>query len=236
MIKSVKKKDLDCAFSIKSSEDGIYEVGIHVSDVAHFVRLNTPLDREARERCCSVDLVDRHVSILPSDFTKRHCSFELEQEKIAFSVLCRLTDKGVLLHAWVGKSIIQVKEHVDPKQLTNEAKQLLKICQTIQANRFSKLNGLSLARSYMTFELAESGYTKEIHRVDQTDHDVLLQELLILANMEVGQKICCRFPDQALLYRQDAPKLSKLVRDKIIMFIYLFGMLTLFIDYDSRLL
>jgi exoribonuclease R len=211
-------EDLDNAFSITNTEKGIYEIGIHVTDVSHFIRENTPLEREARERSCAVQLVDKMIAILPTSFTESHCSLGVtNKDRLAFSVLCRFTENGVLLHAWLGKTIIQSFGHVqlplnDTKNpFHSDAKTILKICQRLQSNRLLKLQGASLAKSIEIFQLGESGYPEQVERINQTDKDVLLQELLIVANIEVAQKICSRFPDQALLYRQDDPKMSKLV-------------------------
>lgn len=221
------QRQIDYAFSFSDAEKGVFEVGIHVTDVAHFIRENTSLDREARERSCAVSLVDKEIPILPVDFTESHCSLSVsDEQRLAFSVLCRFTENGVLLHAWVGKTIIQIAGHVNLSHLLNDnddeeeeaerplekdARNMFKICRKLQLNRLRNLEGASLAKSVQKFTLGESGYPEEVERVHQTDRDVLLQELLIIANIEVGQKIASRFPDQALLYRQDAPKLSKLV-------------------------
>ncbi|GAA5806252.1 hypothetical protein HPULCUR_011783 [Helicostylum pulchrum] len=209
--------DLDTAYSVTNTEKGIFEIGVHVTDVSNYVRLNTPLDREARERSCSVNLVDRRVSILPRLFTESCCSLGVENhDRLAFSVLCRFTENGVLLHSWIGKTVIKSKGHVNVSSaqqsnpLKEDADTILSICQKLQHNRLHKLNGQSLAKSYEIFKITESGYPEEISRINQTDKDVLLQELSIVANIEVAQKISSRFPDQALLYRQDEPKLSKL--------------------------
>lgn len=220
------QRQMDYAFSFSDAEKGVFEVGIHVTDVAHFIRENTSLDREARERSCAVSLVDKEIPILPVDFTESHCSLGVsdKQQRLAFSVLCRFTENGVLLHAWVGKTVIQTTGHVNLSHLLNDdeeedeeerplekdAKSIFKICRKLQLNRLRHLEGASLAKSVQKFTLGESGYPEEVERVHQTDRDVLLQELLIIANIEVGQKIASRFPDQALLYRQDVPKLSKL--------------------------
>lgn len=214
--------DLDNAFSVTSTEKGIFEIGIHVTDVSNYVRVNTSLDRESRERSCSVNLVDNKIAILPPSFTESHCSLGVDQERLTFSVLCRFTENGVLLHAWIGKTIIKSKGHIylSSKQqstkdngdsLKADSQIILKICQKLQDNRLQKLNGASLSKTFPVFKMADSGYPEEIDRFDGTDQDVLIQELLIVANIEVAQKISNRFPDQALLYRQDVPKLSKLV-------------------------
>ncbi|KAK4521653.1 uncharacterized protein ATC70_004184 [Mucor velutinosus] len=206
-------QDLDYAFSVtpaESVEKGIYEVGIHVSDVAAYVVPNTPLDREARERCCAVSLVDKKIPILPESFMKAHCRFDVGKQRLAYSVMCRFTENGVLLHAWIGKTVVKTKQHVDVNHLTTDASTLLKLCKKLQHNRLHKLGGVSLAHAFEKFTLADSGYPQDIERIHQTEQDVLIQELLILANIEVAQKVSTRFPDQALLCRQAPTNMSKL--------------------------
>ncbi|KAL0136098.1 hypothetical protein V8B55DRAFT_1553073 [Mucor lusitanicus] len=206
-------QDLDCAFSVSPAESvgkGIYEVGIHVPDVAAYVAANTPLDREARERCCAVHVVDKKIPILPESFIQSHCRFDVGKQRLAYSVICRFTENGVLLHAWIGKTLVKTKQHVDINSLTKGASHMLKLCKKLQHNRLHELDGVSLAHACESFTLADSGYPQDIQCIHQTDQDVLLQELLILANIEVAQKISTRFPDQALLYRQAPANMSKL--------------------------
>ncbi|GAN04665.1 RNB-domain-containing protein [Mucor ambiguus] len=206
-------QDLGCAFSVTpadSAEKGIYEVGIHVPDVAAYVVANTPLDREVRERCCAVNLVDKKIPILPESFIKSHCRFDIGKQRLAYSVMCRFTENGVLLHAWIGKTLVKTKLHVDTNHLTSDASAMLKLCKKLQQNRLHKLEGVSLAHPLELFTLADSGYPQDITRVHQTEQEVLMQELLILANTEVAQKISTRFPDQALLYRQAPANMSNL--------------------------
>ncbi|KAI8378378.1 hypothetical protein BD560DRAFT_421976 [Blakeslea trispora] len=203
-------QDMDHAFSITTDEKGMYEVGIHVADVSRYVHTNTPLDREARERSCAVQLADKKkIPILPLDFLSSHCSLDVDKERLAYTVMCRFTEAGILLHAWIGHTIVKVKSHVG-NTLTKEAKALLHLCRKLQKIRLEKSEGMHLTKPVLLFELADSGYPEQVYRYDQSDEDVLIQELLIIANMEVGRKISCRFPDQALLYRQELPKLSKL--------------------------
>lgn len=199
-------------------EKATFEIGIHVTDVAHYVREKTTLDKVARERSYAIELVEQTIPILPSNFLESHCYLLPNRERLAFSILCRFTENGTLLHAWVGRSIVRSKGHIkhvdtggEKSEIESDASILLNLCRKLQRNRMEHEHGLSLAKHYVAFKLGKSGYPEEITRMDEADEDVLMNELLIIANIEVGQKISSRFPDQALLYRQEQPKMSAFV-------------------------
>ncbi|CEG64521.1 hypothetical protein RMATCC62417_01478 [Rhizopus microsporus] len=188
------EKGAEVAFSVSVPEKATFEIGIHVTDVAHYVREKTTLDKAARERSYAIELVEQTIPILPSNFLESHCYLLPNRERLAFSILCRFTENGTLLHAWVGRSIVRSKGHIkhvdtdgEKSEIESDASILLDLC---------------------PFKLGKSGYPEEITRIDEADEDVLMNELLIIANIEVGQKISSRFPDQALLYRQEQPKMS----------------------------
>ena len=58
-------KDFDDALSIRKLDNGLWEVGVHIADVTHYVRPGTIIDKEGQERATSVYLVDRTVPMLP---------------------------------------------------------------------------------------------------------------------------------------------------------------------------
>ncbi|KAF7728751.1 hypothetical protein EC973_005589 [Apophysomyces ossiformis] len=168
--------DLEHAFSIQTVEKGdVYELGIHVADIAYYVHLNTHIDREARERAAAVTLVEKTIPMLPSSFAKT-------------------------------RGLTVGQDSTDPTFKT-----LLAVCRLLQVHRTND-GGLVLMNPSQHFLLGESGYPESLTHTDYADSDVnvLLQEPLILANKEVGQKICSKFPEHALLCRQEAPKASHL--------------------------
>ena len=63
-------KDFDDALSFKILDNGLYEIGIHIADVSHYLQEGTVLDDEAFERATSVYLVDRVVPMLPEVLSK----------------------------------------------------------------------------------------------------------------------------------------------------------------------
>ncbi|KAI9260737.1 hypothetical protein BDA99DRAFT_513059 [Phascolomyces articulosus] len=201
---------LDHGFSIQviKPEGGeeVYEIGIHTVDLASLIRPSTLLDREARDRAVTVQLVERQVPMLPLTFTSAHAELTPGKERSALSVICKMTCSGKPIHTWIGKSFIKSNEHLETEQVP---KDMLDACKVLQTQRFNR-GGSSLATSYQHFEQSDStgGYPHAISRIQRKDNDpfILLKEVMILAGQEVGQKITSRFPENALLYRQ--PKQS----------------------------
>lgn len=100
-------KDLDDALSVKLNEDGTYDVGVHIADVSHFVKPNTALDRDARKRATSVYLVQRAVPMLPPTLCEELCSLVPGQERLAMSVIFKMTKEAKIIDKWFGKTIIK---------------------------------------------------------------------------------------------------------------------------------
>ena len=84
-------KDFDDALSVKKLEDGLYEIGIHIADVSHFVTSNTKLDKEAVKRALSVYLVDRTIPMLPEVLSNDLCSLNPNEDKYTFSAIFTMT-------------------------------------------------------------------------------------------------------------------------------------------------
>jgi len=87
-------KDFDDAVSLTRSEDGEYTLGVHIADVAHYVRPGSALDQEARQRGNSVYLVDRVITMLPRHVTTRVCSLVPEADRLTHSVVIKFDRSG----------------------------------------------------------------------------------------------------------------------------------------------
>lgn len=92
-------KDFDDALSIRRTEDGQWEVGVHIADVSHYVKEGDIIDKEAVKRATSVYLVDRTVPMLPERLCNFICSLRPDEEKLAYSVIFRMNDKAEV-SAW----------------------------------------------------------------------------------------------------------------------------------------
>src|SRR6201996_6437573 len=83
-------KDFDDALSFKKLDNGNYEVGIHISDVSHYIQPDSALDKEALERGTSVYLVDRVIPMLPERLSNGLCSLRPNEDKLCFAAVFEL--------------------------------------------------------------------------------------------------------------------------------------------------
>jgi protein SSD1 len=94
--------------SVKLNEDGTYDIGVHIADVSHFVKPNSPLDRDAKKRATSVYLVQRAVPMLPPALSEEMCSLKPGQDRLTFSVIFTVTKEAKFVSKWFGKTIIRL--------------------------------------------------------------------------------------------------------------------------------
>lgn len=122
-------KDFDDALSIRpTTKDeqntfpgAVYEIGVHIADVSHFVREGTALDDEAKKRAFSVYLVDRTIPMLPSILSNGACSLNPHEDRFAFSAIFIVDTHGTILNRWFGKTVI----HSDKRFTYENAQEIL---------------------------------------------------------------------------------------------------------------
>jgi protein SSD1 len=106
----IPKEDVEInnAFHVKKVREGVWEIGVHVADVTHFVKPNSLVDREAKKRGTAVELVNRYVPMLPSKLGEDLVSLKPGEDRFAFSVVFIVDASGTIEgEPWIGKTIVK---------------------------------------------------------------------------------------------------------------------------------
>ncbi len=100
-------KDFDDALSIRPAGKGMWEIGVHIADVSHYVKEGDIIDKEAVKRATSVYLVDRTIPMLPERLCNFICSLRQDEEKLAYSTIFHINDKGEIADWHLAHTVIR---------------------------------------------------------------------------------------------------------------------------------
>ena len=221
-------KDFDDALSIRKLEDGIWEVGVHIADVTHYIRPDDVLDCEARDRGTSVYLVDRTVPMLPERLCNALCSLRPNEEKLCFSAVFKLNENAEVLDEWFGRTVIysdrrftyaeaQARIETGVGDYAEEIAVLNRLAQTMRARRF-KDGAISFEREEFKFILDDKGKPLGVYTKEQKESNQLIEEFMLLANRKVAEYCTYRMVNgkkvaRTMIYRvHDEPNEEKLTR------------------------
>ncbi|WP_266369050.1 ribonuclease R [Tellurirhabdus rosea] len=196
-IDPVDAKDFDDALSIRTLENGNYEVGVHIADVTHYILPGTALEEEAYRRGTSVYLVDRTVPMLPEKLSNVLCSLRPHEDKLTFSAVFELTPEGKVQNEWFGRTVI----HSDRRFTYEEAQEILDAGHGEFAEELQTLNRIALifkeerfrkgAINFETvevkFKLDENGAPLHVYQKVRKDAHKLIEEFMLLANKRVAE-------------------------------------------------
>ncbi len=113
-------RDYDDALSLETDRKGNRVLGVHIADVAHYVKPCGELDREAYRRSTSVYLVDKVVPMLPEQLSNGVCSLVPHKDRLAFSVFLTFDAKGNCVARKFAKSVIRSKARFTYEQVMAE--------------------------------------------------------------------------------------------------------------------
>ena len=228
-------KDFDDALSIRKLKDNLWEVGVHIADVTHYVKEGSIIDKEAEKRATSVYLVDRTIPMLPERLCNFLCSLRPHEEKLAFSVIFDITEKGDVKNSRVVHTVIysdrrftyeEAQQIIETKNgdFKDEVLMLDTIAKALREKRFAA-GAINFDRYEVKFEIDEKGKPVSVYFKESKDANKLVEEFMLLANRTVAEQIG-RLPKgkkaKVLPYRiHDLPDPEKL--DNLNQFIARFG-------------
>jgi len=192
-------KDFDDALSIRSLGGGLWEVGVHIADVSHYVKEGSIIDKEAEKRATSVYLVDRTIPMLPERLCNLLCSLRPNEEKLAYSVIFTLNDKAEVLNHRIVHTVIKS----DRRFTYEEAQQVIETgegdykFELLELDRLAKIlrekrfaNGaLEFDRVEVKFEIDDKGKPLRVYFKESKDANKLVEEFMLLANRTVAEAI-----------------------------------------------
>ena len=228
-------KDFDDALSIRKLKDNLWEVGVHIADVTHYVKEGSIIDKDAEIRATSVYLVDRTIPLLPERLWNFLCSVRPHEEKLAFSVIFDITEKGDVKNSRVVHTVIysdrrftyeEAQQIIETKNgdFKDEVLMLDTIAKALREKRFAA-GAINFDRYEVKFEIDEKGKPVSVYFKESKDANKLVEEFMLLANRTVAEQIG-RVPKgkkaKVLPYRiHDLPDPEKL--DNLNQFIARFG-------------
>jgi len=223
-IDPVDARDFDDAISIKKIKADLYEIGVHIADVSHYVLPGSVLDDDAYQRATSVYLPDRVNPMLPERISNELCSLRPNEDKLTFSAVFQLNLKGHVKDFWLGKTVIHsdhrfsyedVQEIIEEKEGKYQDELLLLngIAQTFRAERFKK-GAINFSSTEVRFQLDEKGAPIGIVVKESKEAHQLIEEFMLLANKTVAEyvsKIKVNKKEVPFAYRiHDVPDEQKL--------------------------
>ncbi|OFO83001.1 ribonuclease R [Prevotella sp. HMSC077E09] len=210
-------KDFDDALSVKRLDKGLWQVGVHIADVSHYVTEGSIIDKEAMKRATSVYLVDRTIPMLPERLCNFICSLRPDEDKLAYSVIFNLDDEANVKAYRIVHTIIrsnrryayeEVQEILEAngvKDGTGEpapkapkggyqgenADQLItldRLAKQLRARRF-KGGAVKFDREELHFDIDAQGKPTRCYFKRSRDANKLIEEFMLLANRTVAESI-----------------------------------------------
>ena len=192
-------KDFDDALSIKQLKPNLWEVGVHIADVSHYVKEGSIIDKEAVKRATSVYLVDRTIPMLPERLCNFICSLRPNEEKLAYSVIFNMNDKAEVKDYRIRHTVIKS----DRRFTYEEAQQIIETGEgdykeeVLQLNRLAQIlrekrlaaGAINFDRCEVKFEIDEQGKPLSVYFKVSKEANKLIEEFMLLANRTVAEHI-----------------------------------------------
>ncbi|MDO5755861.1 MAG: ribonuclease R, partial [Tissierellia bacterium] len=206
-------KDFDDAISLEKEKDQ-YILSVHIADVAHYVKKNSALDKEAQRRGNSVYLLNRVIPMLPVELSNGICSLNPGEERLTLTVRMWINDRGKVVDHKFYESVILSNKRLIYKDVSNflegkgdpfkeeELKEMLQLCEELQKilrEKRSRRGSLDFDFPEPVIEFDEKGRPVDIHPGDRRIGEEIIEEFMLVTNETVGKNF--GFMEYPFMYR-----------------------------------
>ena len=207
-------RDFDDAIHIVRKENGQVEIGIHITDVSHYVPVKSPLFAEARERSTSIYFPERHIPMLPKQLSLDLCSLIQGRVRPTLSFLVTLNADGSLVHSTIVPAVIEVKRQLSYREadsiidLDPELAALNVVRQQLRQQRVDQ-GALLLSLPDVNIDVRDREHIHvHLSPVDTPAHN-LISECMILANSLAASYLAAR--EAPGLFRSQPPPRKRII-------------------------
>jgi ribonuclease R len=209
-------KDYDDAISLHKTEDNIYELYVHIADVAHYVKPNGAIFAEACERGNSYYFPRKVIPMLPEKLSNGICSLRPQEDKLTLTVISRYNAEGSIISQEATESVIRSDNRLTYSEvdaffenseqfLDQDTQNMLllmrELSSVLQKNRL-KRGYLSLNLPETEYIFDEEGHVTNLERSLETESHQVIENFMLSANEYMAKLLA----DADTLYRvHEAP-------------------------------
>jgi ribonuclease R len=205
-IDPVDARDFDDAISLTHDKNGHWRLGVHIADVAHFVRPGSELDREARHRGNSVYLPDRVLPMLPEVISNGLASLQQGHVRYTKSAFIDFDPEGIPTHTELANTAIKVTRRFayeevlpilqDPEafktRVSAKVRALLErmhtLAMVLRKRRFAQ-GALDLQLPEVKLDFDADGHVTGAHKVSHDVSHQIIEEFMLAANVAVARTL-----------------------------------------------
>jgi ribonuclease R len=186
-------KDFDDAITLTRDEKGHYHLGVHIADVAHYVKPGSTLEKDALERCNSTYFPGRCVPMLPEELSNELCSLKPNVNRLTMSVIASFDGSGTLLNYKVARTVINSKkrftyrealEVIEGKKKNPHAsllQRMTEFCHVLKQKRYER-GSIDFAMPENAIIVDAKGVPQRIERIEYDITHQMIEEFMLKAN------------------------------------------------------
>ncbi len=187
-----------------NNREELYEIGIHIADVSHYVKAGSAIDAEARQRGTSVYLVDRTIPMLPEELSNDLCSLVPNKDRLTMSAVFVVDKNAKVKSEWFGRTAIHSQKRFTYEEAEESLKKagaplhkelsiLNNLAKLLMAERFRN-GAISLDQEEVKFVLDKDGAPIKVITKERGDSNRLIEEFMLLANKKVAEILSPKSP------------------------------------------